>query len=399
MNFISFIFLIVNIFSKKPDISKIQKKWLLAVKIAQVFALRIDFLSRDSCMELSKLFSQNFHDNDLWFDEIVSNYIGNDWYNNFDFIDKIPLASASIWQVHKARLKNNEIVVIKIIKKDFTEKFIKDIRNIEKFLKFIIFFYPKLEKVANPLSVLESIKKTTISELNLLNEISNAEILNNVYEKYKDQIDISRFALPKYYKELSNENILVSEYIDWENFDRLLEEKKMNYNLLLAFFQIHGVFMFSEWIFHWDVHPGNLIYKNWKIYLIDNWAISEALRSTRAWLFEFFKNLVIYDYKKCADSLLKMSITKINNIEKFNKEFELLYKDFEWKNVSQVSLTKQMMDTIKTAVHNWATFNDDMYPIIKSLMYLDWMVIKCKPDADLIKDLKPFIKDFEKFIK
>ncbi|MDP2395481.1 MAG: hypothetical protein Q8S84_00360 [bacterium] len=76
-------------------------------------------------------------------------------------------------------------MAIKIVKKDFSEIFLKDIIKIEKFLKIIIFFYPKLEKVANPLAVLEAIKKTTISELNLLNEISNAEILNIVYEKYK----------------------------------------------------------------------------------------------------------------------------------------------------------------------------------------------------------------------
>ncbi|MDP2090621.1 MAG: AarF/ABC1/UbiB kinase family protein [Candidatus Gracilibacteria bacterium] len=398
MNFISFILLIKNIFSKKPDIKKIQKQGLLAVKIAQVFALRIDFLSEESCIELSKLFSQNFNSNDLLFDEIIEKYVDKQWINNFKSIEKTPIASASIGQVHKAVLLNGEIVAIKIVKKDFSEIFLKDIIKIEKFLKIIIFFYPKLEKVANPLAVLEAIKKTTISELNLLNEISNAEILNIVYEKYKGDIDISRFALPKYYKELSNENILVSEFIKGDNFDTLLENKKMSYDLLLDFFRIHGLFMFGEGVFHGDVHPGNIILRNEKIYLIDNGAISETLKSTRNGLFEFFENLVIYDYKKCADAIVNMSTSPIKNREKYSKEFELLYQDFRGKNVSQVSLTKQMMDTIKLAVHNGATFNDDMYPIIKSLMYLDGMVIKCKSDANLIKDLAPFIKDFKKFI-
>ncbi|MDD2870793.1 MAG: AarF/ABC1/UbiB kinase family protein [Candidatus Gracilibacteria bacterium] len=398
MNIIDFILLLRNIFSKKPDISKIQKQGLLAVKIAQVFALRVDFLSDESCLELSKLYSQNFSGLDLSFDEIVSNYVDKSWYDYFEYIDKNPIASASIGQVHKAKLKNGDIVAIKFVKKEFSKVFLKDIKTIEGFLKFVIFFYPKLEKVANPLAVLEAIKKTTISELNLLNEISNAEILNNVYKKYKDKIDISRFALPKYYKELSSENILVSEFVEGENFDKLLEEKKMDYKLLLDFFQIHGIFMFGEGVFHGDVHPGNIIYKNEKIYLIDNGAISETLLSTRKGLFVFFENLVKYDYKKCADALLEMSVTKIKNTDKFYSEFESLYKDFRGKNVSQVSLTKQMMDTIKTAVHNGATFKDDMYPIIKSLMYLDGMVIKCNPNADLISDLAPFIHDFKKFI-
>lgn len=166
---------------------------------------------------------------------------------------------------------------------------------------------------------------------------------------------------------------------------------------LFSFLQIALRFLIGG-VYHWDIHPWNIILRDWKIYLIDNWAISETLKITRNWLFNFFENLVKYDYKKCADAILNMSINKINNLDKYNKEFELLYMDFKWKTVSEISLTKQMMDTIKVAVHNWATFTDDMYPIIKSLMYLDWMVIKSKPNADLIKDLEPFIKDFKKFI-
>lgn len=399
MNTINFLLLLKNIFSKKPDISKIQKQWLLAVKIAQVFALRIDFLSESSCKELSKLFSSNFEKKDLWFDEIVNKYVDKNWFDNFEYIDKNTIASASIWQVHKAKLISWEIVAIKIVKKDFWKTFIKDIKNIETFLKFIIFFYRKLEKVANPISVLEEIKKTTLSELNLLNEIKNAQILNTVYEKYKSKIDISSFAIPKYYEKLSSENILVSEFIEWKSFDKLLEENNMNYDLLLSFFQIHWIFMFWEWVFHWDVHPWNIILRENKIYFIDNWAISESLISTRKWLFDFFKNLVKYNYENCEKSLINMSLTKIKDFDKFYKEFLDLYKEFEWKTVSEISLTNQMMKTIKLAVNNWATFNNDMYPIIKSLMYLDWMVIKCNPKADLIKDLKPFIFDFEKFIK
>ena len=126
MNFIQTILLLKNIFSKKPDITKIQNMWLLAVKIAQVFALRIDFLSEESCLELSKLFSQNFSWLDLSFDEIVSKYVDENWYNNFEYIDKKPIASASIWQVHKAKLKNSEIVAIKFVKKDFAKIFLND---------------------------------------------------------------------------------------------------------------------------------------------------------------------------------------------------------------------------------------------------------------------------------
>ena len=57
MNTLSFFALIHEIFKKgKPDIDKIQEKGLLAVKIGQAFALRIDFLDPETTTELSKLY-------------------------------------------------------------------------------------------------------------------------------------------------------------------------------------------------------------------------------------------------------------------------------------------------------------------------------------------------------
>ena len=398
MNIFQFLFLICNIFGKKPNIEAIQKQWLLAIKIAQVFAVRIDFLSKESCIELSKLFSQNFHEHDASFDELTRSMASADWQSQFRSIEKTPIASASIGQVHRARLHSGELVAIKLVKKDFSRSFLHDIEQVKKFLKWSIRFYPKLEKVANPLAVLESIQTTTISELNLLHEIDNAEILRETVQQYSGFIDTSIFAIPKYFRELSSSNILVSEYIEWDHFDTLLEQGKMPYELLMSFFRIHGSCMFGAGVFHGDVHPGNLILRDWKIYFIDNGALSYVLTSTRIWLFHFFERLVEYDYYGCANALIDMSLTQIADTKKFYEQFEQLYRDFRWKTVTEVSLTEQMMNTIKLAVYHGATFHDDMFPIIKSLMYLDGMVIQCNPHANLIQDLKPFIQEFKTII-
>jgi predicted unusual protein kinase regulating ubiquinone biosynthesis (AarF/ABC1/UbiB family) len=56
MNIFTFLKLIRMIYGNKPDIIKIQKMGLLAVKIGQVHALRIDFLDENTCIELSKLY-------------------------------------------------------------------------------------------------------------------------------------------------------------------------------------------------------------------------------------------------------------------------------------------------------------------------------------------------------
>jgi ubiquinone biosynthesis protein len=51
-----------------------------------------------------------------------------------------------------------------------------------------------------------------------------------------------------------------------------------------------------------------------------------------------------------------------------------------------------MMETIKLGINHGMEFDEDIFPIIKSFMYMDGMVLKCRPEAVLMKDVREFIK-------
>ena len=53
-----------------------------------------------------------------------------------------------------------------------------------------------------------------------------------------------------------------------------------------------------------------------------------------------------------------------------------------------------MMETIKLGVLSGMRFGDDMFPIMKSLTYLDGMVLRCDPQARLLEDMRPFVEAF-----
>jgi ubiquinone biosynthesis protein len=57
-----------------------------------------------------------------------------------------------------------------------------------------------------------------------------------------------------------------------------------------------------------------------------------------------------------------------------------------------------MMQSIKLAVNSGMVFEKGMFPIIKSMMYLDGMVLRCKPEANLIQDMKPRIIEFQRVL-
>ncbi len=379
-----------------PNLDLIEKQGLLSVKIGQTFALRIDFLGEKTCNHLAKLYSKTLPIKALDMQTILKDYTSNAWLDNFEWIDETPIGSASVGQVHKAKLKSGELVAVKFIKKDYKKAFEKDVKSLRRFVKFIIFFYPKLKKVADPIGIIEHIEKYTLDELDLRNEIEHGDILRKIYDENKTKYDLSRLKFPKIYTSLSNESVLVSEFIDGETVDTLIEKKALPYQDLLEIFHIHGFFIFHVGTFHGDLHPGNIIYKDKHFYFIDTGALSRVGKKIQTGLFEFMENLSDYDYEKCAMGLNHMAEKEIHGkaYEKYYEKFLLLYKDFKGRSVQEISLTKKMMQTFKLGVLSGMEFEKGMFPIIKSMMYLDGMVLKGAPNTRLMEAMRPYLKEF-----
>jgi len=390
MNIVSFLKLIRMIYgNKKPDAKKIQDMGLLAVKIGQVHALRVDFLNEETCIELSKLYRANIP---IKSEQVLKNIDRT----KFSWIDENPLASASVSQVYKARLVTGEEVVIKVVKSHFKKTFEKDVSTVKRLFKFVIFFYPKLARVFDPIGILEHIEEYTLRELNLLNEIEGHEILREIYEKNKGVFDLSALKFPKIHRELSSEEVMISEYVPGKTFDEMLDDE-MDYSRLLLLFKIHGFFMFNVGTFHGDIHPGNLMLHADKIYFVDTGAIGHVSKRLSSGLLNFFDALSVYDYDLCATRLNEMAERGISGkkFEKFKAKFGVLYSDFKGRSVKEVSLTRKMMETIKLGVNSGMAFEKGMFSIIKSLMFLDGMVLRCSPNAVLLEDMRQFLDEFK----
>lgn len=401
MNVINFFRLLNTIYADpEPDIAFIQRLGLLAVKIGQVYALRPDFLGEERCRSLARLYSNadSLPAEDAV--KLIEAYAGPTYLSNFAEFDTTPFASASIGQVHRATLKTGEKVVVKLVKKDYAAGFRRDVQNVRRLFQFAIFFYPRLRGVANPVSLLHEIEKMTLAELDLRNEVAGWKRLQAIYDANRHRFDLSRLRFRRVFEELSSERILVSEYADGPTLDQLLSTGSLAYESLLELFHIHGFFMFSIGTFHGDIHPGNIVLQGDDFYFLDTGYIGEVNERMRKNLFYFFEALSAYDYPASARCLNAMAERPIagQKLHAFEGKFLALYSDFKEKSVSQVSLTKKMMQTIRLGVLSGMTFDEGMFDIIKSLMYLDGMVIRANPNAVLLRDMRRFIGEFKELV-
>ncbi|MEI6279998.1 MAG: AarF/ABC1/UbiB kinase family protein [Verrucomicrobiae bacterium] len=403
MNWIQFGRLIHSIYGRGgrlPDLDEIQRLGLLAVKLGQVHALRIDFLDREKCEHLARLYRRNTALPAEDFLGLLRAFAIPGFFDRFESIEPVALASASVGQVHRARLRDGEDVVIKAIKKNVRARFIADVASLRRLFRLAAFLYPKLRRVGDPVGILGDIEEYTLSELDLRHEVSGQTTLREIYEKHRDAFDLSRLTFARVNEPLCNENVMVSEFIPGRSFDELLETGDLGYGRLLELFRIHGFHMFCVGTFHGDMHPGNVLLAGDKLCFIDTGYIGHVGGKIRRGLFDFFAALSESDHPRCAEALNRMSERELSRpaFDTFQGRFLELYADFAGATVAQISLTRQMMRTIKLGVHSGMTFEKGIFAIIRSLMYLDGMVLRCKPDAVLLRDMRPFIGEFEKFV-
>lgn len=110
----------------------------------------------------------------------------------------------------------------------------------------------------------------------------------------------------------------------------------------------------------------------------------------------------MYRVRESASSLILMAENaeqNQHNFSQYERDFCKLYEGFSSKTIRELSLTQQMMASIKMAVHAGYTFERGMYPIIKSFMYLDGMARTCRPDTKLMEDVRPLIEQFTTYTK
>ena len=385
---------------KSPaNLDWIQKQGLLAVKLAQIFALRPDIISLEKCKQLQTLYSSASTIPTENVFKILKEKAPDSYHENISWFDVEPLAAASVGQVHKAKLKTGEKVVVKVIKEDHERKFKRDVKRMTQWLKLAMILSPKLRRVGNPIALLEHVQDYTLRELDLRNEIIGASKLNAIKEELSGDFPMKRLRFPKYYPELSNRHVLVSELIDGQTLEQGIIKSNLAWEDLLELFRIHGAFMFGVGTFHGDLHPGNCILdKQGNFVFIDNGAICEAPRKVSNSLFNFFYHLSSNDKDLAFESLISLAERRPRSVkvEEFKKDMHEIYRDFENLSVGQQSLTEVMMKTVRSAVENaGADYGEEGFPIIRSLMYMDGLVIRTYPEVKLISEMTGSLNEFK----
>lgn len=304
--------------------------------------------------------------------KILNYEYGNELMEKFDFIDPIPVGSASISQVHRARLKTGEIVAIKIKRLDITKKVDKDIKTIKK----MIHRYGKIFKFKNFIAgdnALNMYLNWIYEETDFKNEMNNIKeyqkFANSVNGKVNGTVDIK---IPKLYEELCTDNVIVMEFIEDKTINKmnLTEENKEKISIgINSYFKssFYALFHDEEIIFHGDPHSGNIyLDENNNIGFLDMGLVFVIDKEEAKLLREFFLTAYAGNYDKLYNMLIKYGMMSDENKFRFREETKKFCNEIRGKDV-----TFYFMDMVNICLHYQICPPDFLFKMTKAFMCLN----------------------------
>ncbi|REE26301.1 ubiquinone biosynthesis protein [Methanothermobacter defluvii] len=274
------------------------------IKLGQVLSTRADLVGREVAEELAKLQDEAppFPFEDV--KRVLESELGVPMEEVFSEFQEEPVASASIGQVHRARLRNGDAVAVKVQRPGIADTVKSDIILMKYLAKLANDRVPGLRYYNLP-GIVAEFERAIRKELDYHQEANNVERFRAMF------MDDETVYAPYVYREYSTGRVLTMQYVDGVKLtDILKSDIKFNARVIAergarCYFKqifIHG-------FFHADPHPGNiLVQKGNVLCFLDFGMMGHLDRSFRDRLAELFILLMNYDVNGIVNQLRYMNI-------------------------------------------------------------------------------------------
>ncbi|MCG9684792.1 ubiquinone biosynthesis regulatory protein kinase UbiB [Vibrio sp. Isolate23] len=316
------------------------------------------------------------------------------WFSDFDIT---PLASASIAQVHTAKLKStNQEVVLKVIRPDIRPVIDADLKLMYRMARIVAKALPEARRL-KPVEVVREYEKTLLDELDLRREAANAIQLRRNFEGSEE------LYVPEIITDFSNETVMVSERIYGIQVSDIEGLKANGTNMKLLAERGVSVFftqVFRDSFFHADMHPGNVFVSpehphNPRWIGLDCGIVGTLNSEDKRYLAENFLAFFNRDYRRVAELHVESGwVPRETNIDEFEFAIRVVCEPIFAKPLCEISFGHVLLNLFNTA----RRFNMEVQPQLvllqKTLLYVEGLGRQLYPQLDLWQTAKPFLEEW-----
>ena len=368
------------------------------IKLGQILSSRPDILPQDFIAELTHLQDRAAPMPVELVFGLIEKSLGKPAHQLFASIDPEPLASASIAQVHRARLASGEEVVVKVQRPGIEEQIRSDtdlLFYLARFLEGVI----EETGIYTPTGIVTEFRQAMLLELDFLNEAHNIDAFA------KSHLGRDYVVVPKLYRDLSTRTVITLEELKGTKLKTVLETPDMAGidRKLLAQHILDASFhqLFTDGLFHGDPHPGNVIVlEGNRLGLIDFGLVGRLSKGMQESIILLVLAISLKDPDTVARLLYKVGVPDERiNLHQFRVDIHQILDTYLGLKLSEVDSTSLLKDLVDLALKYKIKIPKEYAVLSKASATTEGIVRQLDPELDVIQVALPYAKQllFERY--
>ena len=364
------------------------------VKFGQILSTRRDLVPPDIAEELTHL-----QDRVAPFDgeqarAMVEQALGRGIAEAYASFDTVPLASASIAQVHAATLHDGREVVVKVLRPGIDKQIAADIALLKNVAGIVDRTHPSADKI-RPREIVAEIENTLAAELDLQREAGNASLLR------RNWIDSPDLYVPEVIWSHTAERAMTQERVRGIPSDDIgkLDEAGIDRKALAA----KGVRVFYQQVFrdnffHADAHAGNIWVdatrkQNPRFIALDFGIMGQLSSEDQYYLAENFMAIFNRDYRRIAELHVQAGWMPAHiRIDELEAAARAVCEPYFTRPLSEISLAEVLVKLFRTAQRYELTLQPQLILLQKTLLNIEGVGRQLDPRLDIWAVAQPVLE-------
>ncbi|WP_225411332.1 ABC1 kinase family protein [Stigmatella hybrida] len=358
------------------------------VKLGQILSTRGDLLPAEVIEELAMLQDQV---DPIPLEQVhaqIRESLGREVGELFAKIEPVPLAAASIAQVHRAVTLSGEEVAVKVQRPGIAERIDSDLtvlRSLARLLEAVV----EETGVYTPTGIVDEFDRAIHEELDFINEASNirAFLANHTERPY--------LKIPRVYEELSSRRVLTLEFISGVKIShaQLAKEDRET----LARHLLDGSFrqLFEDGLFHGDPHPGNLlVLEGNRLALLDFGVVGRLTKPMQETLVMLCLAVALKDSDSVARLLYRVGVADARaNLAGFRNDIEAILGQHLPTTLGEVDAQTLLRDLLDLAVKYRIRIPKEYALLSRASISMEGMLRSLYPEMNILEVALPYAKE------